>query len=81
MTMVSGVGTAASLYGPMPAPSVPASVGGPATSSGADHPAGEGVRTTPSLTQAGIAGQPTFWLVAILAVAIGLVSFSLRVGK
>lgn len=81
MTMVSGVGTAASLYGaPSPTP-VPAQAGGPATTSGAPHPAGEGVRTTPPTSEAGIAGQPTFWLVLLLAAAIGLVSFSLRVGK
>lgn len=80
MTMVSGAGTAASLYGaPMGQP-VPAAVGGSTTPSGVS-PAGEGVRTTPSATQVGIAGQPTFWLVLLLAAAIGLVSFSLRVGK
>lgn len=81
MTMVSGVGTAASLYGAPMTPAVPAAVGGPTVASGAAHPAGEGVRTTPSASQAPLVGQPTFWLVVILAVAIGLVSFSLRVGK
>lgn len=81
MTMIDGAGTAAALYGALMAPPVPAAVGGPTTTQGAANPAGEGIRTTPSVTQAGIAGQPTFWLVLILAAAIGLVSFSLRVGK
>jgi hypothetical protein len=80
MTMLSGVGTAASLYGAPYAPA-PAAAGGGGGAQGAPSPAGEGMRTTPSVAESGIVGDPTLWLVVILAAAIGLVSFSLRVGK
>lgn len=72
-------GMASDLYGSWSSPT-PANPGGP-PAAGTMSPAGQGVRTTPSQAEAGLFGQPLFWLVAFIGVAIGLIGFSLRVGK
>lgn len=72
-------GMASDLYGSWSSP-VPANPGG-APAAGTLSPAGQGVRTTPSMAEAGLFGQPLFWLVALIGISIGLIGFSLRVGK
>lgn len=72
-------GMASDLYGSWASPS-PGQVGG-APAAGTLSPAGEGVRTTPSPAESGLFGQPLFWLMALIGISIGLIGFSLRVGK
>ncbi|HUC37029.1 MAG TPA: hypothetical protein VMR97_07895 [Acidimicrobiales bacterium] len=79
MTMAyipTGPGTAASMYGSPAAPQ-PAS-----TSSGVTTETNQTARTAPNASEAqSLWGRPTLWLVLILAAAIGLISFSVRIGK
>lgn len=75
--MPTGPGTAASMYG-APAPPQPVAAGGAAAG---DTTLSMGARTTPAAGQLAIVHRPTFWLVVLVAVAVGLISFSVRVGK
>lgn len=77
MTMVSGWGTAASAFG-SPAPPQPAAAGGAATG---ETMLAMGARTAQPSSESPILQRPAFWIVVLVALAIGLVSFSVRVGK
>lgn len=76
MTMV--VGTAEEMYGSPPLSQPAGQASGPAGS--AEQAAG-GVRTAPAPSAAGTLGQPLFWLIVLIAVAMGLIGFSVQVGK
>lgn len=68
--------TAAELYGVSAAPTAELAVSGaaePATASAAVSP-------PPSVRSAGLAHSPALWLVAIIALAIGIITVSVHVG-
>lgn len=74
-------GMASDLYGSWSGSTpTPANPGG-SPAAGTLSPAGQGVRTTPAPAESGLFGQPLFWLMALIGLAVGLVGFSLRVGK
>lgn len=72
-------GTATDMYGSPPSlQPTSAAVGQVGSAEPADPT--PGVRTAPAPSAGGLFSQPTFWLIALLAAVVGLVSFSVKVG-
>lgn len=69
--------TAAALYGVGSASTAEAQL---AAAGGGEPPVAAQTASAPPASRAGLLNQPSFWLVAILAVAFGLIGFSVHVG-